>query len=111
MEPQVSGSTPDFPSQNRKVIGMGIYYGVDKVKELGTRVKKTQVHPEIPKDHVLVVVPTTGLWEIAGDVTRPSEFEAFMSAYNNGTYLDFELYQVSQENIQQCPDQGRKYRS
>ena len=89
---------------------MGLYFGVDNVKQLGTQVDMCRGKmPNFRSDEDLIFIPNTGLYEIAALVTDVKEFQVFYGQYENGYYLSFELYKLKHSDLVNCPDKGRKY--
>ena len=88
---------------------MGTYYGVKAVEEIGTPVVAVPMNeqPPIPTGNILVAVMCNGIWSIAPDVTDKKEYEAFVKDYNQGNWLKMRSYLVPDEQIKNCPDEGR----
>ena len=89
---------------------MGIYYGVRKVIENGKRVQSylpLKEQPHIVEGNVLVGILDNGLWAIAVDLTDKREYQEFYNSYARGMWLSMYLYEVPEEKIKDCPDEGR----
>jgi hypothetical protein len=83
------------------------YLGAVKVKELGKKIDRTgDKQPYIPSGNRLVMVLFNHLWEIAVDVTGPGEYQSKLRDYVLGLYVTLELYLLTPEQLEQCPDQG-----
>jgi len=87
---------------------MGTYYGVRKVIEHGQRIGfAPERQPSVTEGWVLVGIMNNGVWAIAPDLTRESEYQAFHQSYAQGTWSRMDLYEVPKEKIKDCPDEGR----
>lgn len=85
---------------------MGTYLGVKAVKEKGEHISKSY---RVKPGYRTVAILNNGLYEIAGDVTKESEYKAMYAAYVNGTYIKFNLYLLPEEEVKNCPDEGRVF--
>ena len=90
---------------------MGCYLGVDAVRKHGVKVTEGfgLKQPRIPEGKHLIGIPSNGVYEIAPDLTRPSEYESLFSSYMQGNWLHCELYLLDDDKVKHCPDAGRKY--
>jgi len=91
---------------------MGKYYGVREVEKRGDRLFSGLVLGRIkpvPQDKILVGIMDNGLWRISADLTRESELDCFYKEYMKGNFTGMDLYLVSKEEIEKCPDEGRDY--
>lgn len=87
---------------------MGTYYGVRKVVENGQKIGfAPQRQPSGIGEDVLVGIMNNGVWAIAPDLTRESEYQHFYDSYAQGNWLNMDLYKVSKDKIKDCPDEGR----
>ena len=87
---------------------MGTYYGVRKVVENGQRIGfAPERQPSGIGDNVLVGIMNNGVWAVAPDLTRESEYRHFYESYSQGMWLNMDLYKVPKDKIKDCPDEGR----
>ena len=87
---------------------MGTYYGVRKVVEIGQRIDfPLEGDPLGIGDDVLVGIMNNGVWAIAPDLTRKSEYQDYYDSYSRGMWLNMYLYKVPKDKIKDCPDEGR----
>lgn len=87
---------------------MGSYYGVKKVEEIGERLNYNNAkQPNVPVDKRLIAVIGNGLFKIAPDVTSPSEYDEFYHQYSSGYWLTFATYLLTEDQLKDCPDEGR----
>ena len=89
---------------------MGTYLGVTAVKSKGKKV--TIIEGQYPNEgynsnNILVAIICNGIWSIAPEVTKISEFEQFYDDYSKGDWLKFEVYALPNSEIDNCPDEGR----
>ncbi len=89
---------------------MGTYLGVRAVERLGKPVYSHSSRPEIPSGQRLIAVMDNGLYKIAPDVTRPSEYKEFYDCYAQGQWIEMHLYLLEEDKVAQCPDEGRVYK-
>jgi hypothetical protein len=91
------------------------YFGVRAILERGRRLsisvedEKTyeMAMTMIGKEDRLVGIVDNGLWAIAPDLTRESDYTAFLTAYNKGAYLNMMLYGLAKDEVEKCPNEGR----
>lgn len=91
---------------------MSNYYVVKCIKDKGVPLNKLSVlhgYEKLKKNDHIVAIMNNGLYAIAPDVTKKSDFKAFDDAYRQGYYLSMDLYKVSEEALGQCQGQGRDY--
>ncbi|MDQ7797820.1 MAG: hypothetical protein RDU76_02600 [Candidatus Edwardsbacteria bacterium] len=84
------------------------YYAVKKVLELAQRIgPATEKMFYVKNDEVLVGIVQGSKYAIAADLTDKREYLAFYQACQKGHWVDIELYRMSKEEAESCPDQGR----
>ena len=90
---------------------MGTYLGVNAVRAKGQKIGTISgtSQPHIPAGKRLIGIPNNGVWEIAPDLTHPSEYAAFYESYAGGHWLGVELYLLDEGRVAECPDEGRNY--
>lgn len=86
---------------------MGIYLGVNAVKKRG-KLSTSKIYQQ-KSGHRTIIILDNGMYEIAGDVTRKSEYDAAYNACANRTYIRFSLYLLPENEVKNCPDEGRVY--
>lgn len=89
---------------------MGQYLGVTAVEEKGEHIgtmRKDQ--PQIPQDQRLIAIVSNGLWKVAPDVTSSSEYDHFFQSYRKGSWVKIDLFLLHENEIENCPDEGRVY--
>ena len=87
---------------------MGTYYGAEQIEKLGTKISSYSSTPPTPQgNQALVAVMDNGVFRIAVDVSRASEYEHFKDAYNQGNWLDMKVFAISKDKLPECPDTGR----
>ena len=83
------------------------YYGVRKVIENGEKMSSAQKkQPSITKDHVLIGIMHNGVWAVAPNLTKESEYRHFYDSYAQGNWLNMDLYKVPKDKIKDCPNEG-----
>ncbi len=91
---------------------MGTYLGVRAVEHLGRPTNlsyNSNNQPLIPSGKRLIAVMNNGLYKIAPDVTRPSEYKEFYDCYAKGIWIAMHLYLLEENEVTKCPDEGRVY--
>ena len=84
------------------------YYAVKKVLELAQRIgPATEKMFYVKNDEVLVGIVQGSKYAIAADLTDKREYLAFYQACQKGHWVDIELYRMSREQAENCPDEGR----
>ncbi|MDP3640299.1 MAG: hypothetical protein Q8R53_03805 [Nanoarchaeota archaeon] len=87
---------------------MGTYYGVRKIVENGEKIGfAPEKQPRIGEDNILVGILSNGVWAIAPDLTRESEYQQFYALYLQGMWLKMEIYKIPKDKIKDCPNEGR----
>lgn len=87
---------------------MGTYLGVNAVKNHGVYMGYAQEQkPITPPNNRLVAVLNNGVWQVAPDVTRDSEYKHFFDSYAQGNWLAMQLYRLEESKVALCPDEGR----
>ena len=85
---------------------MGNYYDPDKVEQLGIPRGKAYKIPAT--ENCLVMVLDNGLYRIAADVTDQDDFNDHRRAYSLGHWMAYNVYELTKQQLEQCPNQGRK---
>jgi hypothetical protein len=87
---------------------MGSYYGVEQITKLGTKIASYSSTPPEPQgNQALVAVMDNGVFRVAVDVSRPSEYAHFKDAYSQGMWLSMDVYTISKDKLAECPDTRR----
>lgn len=88
---------------------MGTYLGVRAVEKNGEECTSpfSKQQPDVPPGKRLIGIPQNGLWKIAADLTRRSEYDSLYSSYAAGNWLDCKLYLLDEDKVTKCPDEGR----
>jgi len=87
---------------------MGSYYGAEQIEKLGTTISSYSSTPPTPQgNQALVAIMDNGLYRIACDVSRPSEYKEFNDSYRQGNWLTMDVYAISKDKLADCPDTGR----
>jgi hypothetical protein len=88
---------------------MGKYFGVKAVRAKGQKLEvgfgKSQ--PRVPSGKRLVGIPNNGAYEVAQDLTNPSDYDALFGSYMRGNWLGCDLYLLEESRVAECPDEGR----
>ena len=87
---------------------MGTYLGVTAVQRNGQPVQlyTGSTQPTVPQGKRLIAIMDNGVWKIAPDVTRPSEYAEFHRNYSQGNWLAMKLYLLDESKVAECPDEG-----
>ncbi len=86
---------------------MGIYLGVNAVIKKGKPSTSKTYQPQ--PGHRTIAILDNGLYRIAWDVTQKSAYDAMYDAYGRGAYTHFSLYLLPENEVENCPDEGRVY--
>lgn len=105
------GTTPENQTTSKHYGARG-YYGVEKVKKIGTKINSSRYKGMSAEDaqnatiHTIAILNNV-LYSVAPDVTLSSEFKSHSDAYSQGNWLTMDLYEVSTIFLGVCSDEGR----
>lgn len=86
------------------------YYEVKAIIEKGEKVHQLlplKIQPQISYNNVLVGILDNGVWAIATDLTDKREYDSFYDSYAKGNWLMMHLFNVSENEIDNCSGGGR----
>lgn len=88
---------------------MATYIGVNAVRKKGVKIERSfDPHPQaVSEGKRLVGILGNGAWEIASDLTNPSDYLELRESYEEGFFSDCEFYELEEEELPNCPNEGR----
>lgn len=90
------------------------YLGVTAVRAKGTMIEERSFSPKadqppVPKGKRLVAICRNAAWEVAPDVTDPSDYRELCETQEEGLYDSYDLYLLDETEVPACPDEGRHF--